>query len=483
MNKETDSIKDYLSQTDNSTYNPDKVVLSDRLKKKRVGAKQKQAKKQQKKTPFRFANLKYLFDLEAGVDILDESESLYRKNKIIKRIVFITNITFGIFLLTRSFSLIIITLLVFAFTFGINRLLESLIYTNPSDELNQKIAMYLVSGNTLIVAISTFINLHIDAVNAAATNVPDAATYAAIANVSYGLVFFSLILTAFYQNKQLMLYASYATLFIYTVLHLVVIYPVYQTVTDFVSFTDYITTNEARDIGIRTVILSMFVLAINFNVRISEKLNEERKYEISNRRGLEQDFILIIKDLFSSIEIFQANNLYLDQFSTYRSVQMIRKLAGLIGKRIQELESVTTFAKVHIDQKDVLTLLDYESITTLTPRDYAEIERRTTIGRNILKRIRIHQYAEDLVRNFTKKAFEKDLGEPPVAMNVETQLVLLFDLYDALRMDRLYKDAFTHRESVRIIRDQFSDMFEFQLLDRFIRFEDEFRELYDTFVL
>jgi len=70
-----------------------------------------------------------------------------------------------------------------------------------------------------------------------------------------------------------------------------------------------------------------------------------------------------------------------------------------------------------------------------------------------------------------------------VAMNLETQLVLLFDLYDALRMDRLYKDAFTHRESVRIIRDQFSEMFEFQLLDRFIRFEDEFREIYDTFVL
>jgi len=483
MNKETDSIKDYLSQTDNKTYNPDKIVLSERDKKKRILSKQKQAKRRNKPNPFQFSNLKHLFDLEAGIDILNETESLFRRNKIIKRIVFLTNITFGLFLLTRSFSLIIITGLVFVFTFGINRLLESLIYNDPSDELNQKIAMYLVSGNTLIVAISTFINLHIDALNAFNTNLPDAATYAAIANVSYGLVFFSLILTAFYQNKQLMLYASYATMFVYTVLHLVVIYPVYQTVTDFVSFTDYLVTNEARDIGIRTVILLMFVLAINFNVRISEKLNEERKYEISNRRGLEKDFIQIIKDLFSSIEIFQANNLYLDQFSTYRSVQMIRKLAGLIGKRIQELDAITTFAKIHIDQKDVLTLLDYESIQTLNPRDYAEIERRTTIGRRILKRIRIHQYAEDLVRNFTKRAFEKELGEPPVAMNLETQLVLLFDLYDALRMDRLYKDAFTHRESVRILRDQFSDMFEFQLLDRFIRFEDEFRELYDTFVL
>jgi response regulator RpfG family c-di-GMP phosphodiesterase len=483
MNKETDSIKDYLSQTDNKNYNPDKIVLSERDKKKRIQLKQQQAKRRTKSKPFQFSTLKHLFDLEAGIDILNETESLYRRNKIIKRIVFLTNITFGLFLLTRSFSLIIITGLVFVFTFGINRLLESLIYNDPSDELNQKIAMYLVSGNTLIVAISTFINLHIDALNAFNTNLPDAATYAAIANVSYGLVFFSLILTAFYQNKQLMLYASYATMFVYTVLHLVVIYPVYQTVTDFVSFTDYLVTNEARDIGIRTIILLMFVLAINFNVRISEKLNEERKYEISNRRGLEKDFIQIIKDLFSSIEIFQANNLYLDQFSTYRSVQMIRKLAGLIGKRIQELEAITTFAKIHIDQKDVLTLLDYESIQTLNPRDYAEIERRTTVGRRILKRIRIHQYAEDLIRNFTKRAFEKELGEPPVAMNLETQLVLLFDLYDALRMDRLYKDAFTHREAVRILRDQFSDMFEFQLLDRFIRFEDEFRELYDTFVL
>ena len=214
MNKETDSIKDYLSQTDNSTYNPDKIALSERDKKKRIQSKQHQAKKRLKTTRFQWSSLKHLFDLEAGIDILDEAESLYRRNKIIKRIVFLTNITFGVFLLTRSFSLIIITGLVFIFTFAINRLLESLIYNDPSDELNQKIAMYLVSGNTLLVAISTFINLHIDAVNAVNTNLPDAATYAAIANVSYGLVFFSLILTAFYQNKQLMLYASYATLFI-----------------------------------------------------------------------------------------------------------------------------------------------------------------------------------------------------------------------------------------------------------------------------
>jgi hypothetical protein len=481
MPKETDSIKEYLKQTDNQTYNPDRIVLSERDKKKRSQQKKKQASKS-KKSSFSLQELKHLFDLEAGVDILDEAESLYRKNKIIKRIVFITNLVFGLFLLTRDFSLIIISLLVFAFTFGINRLLQSLIYSDPADELNQKIAMYLVSVNTLTVAIGTFINLHIDAVNAIASNVADAQVYSAIANVSYGLVFFSLIITAFYQNKQLVLYASYATFFIYTALHLIVIYPVYETVTDLVSLTEFIFTNQARDIIIRTIVLLIFILALNFNVRISEKLNEERKSEIANRRGLEQEFIQIVKDLFASIDVFQSTNLYLDKFTTYRSVQMIRKLAGVVGRRIQDLESITTFAKIHIDNKDVLTLLDYQSVTSLSMKDYDELKRRTNIGRDILSRIRIHQYAEDLVRNFTTKAYEKET-QAPVAMSLDNQMVLLFDMYDALRMDRLYKDSFAHREAVRILRDHFADRFELQLLDRFIRFEDEFRELYDNFIL
>jgi hypothetical protein len=100
-------------------------------------------------------------------------------------------------------------------------------------------------------------------------------------------------------------------------------------------------------------------------------------------------------------------------------------------------------------------------------KDYDELKRRTNIGRDILARIRIHQYAEDLVRNFTTKAYEKET-QSPVAMNLDNQMVLLFNMYDALHMDRLYKDVFR---------------FELQLLDRFIRFEDEFRELYDNFIL
>ena len=161
---------------------------------------------------------------------------------------------------------------------------------------------------------------------------------------------------------------------------------------------------------------------------------------------------------------------------------MIRKLAGLVGRRIQDLEKITTFAKIHIDNKDVLSLLDYQSIKTLSMKDYDELKRRTNIGRDILARIRIHQYAEDLVRNFTTKAYEKET-QSPVAMNIDNQMVLLFDMYDALRMDRLYKDAFAHREALRLLRDHFADRFELQLLDRFIRFEDEYRELYDNFIL
>lgn len=486
MGKENLSIEDYLKETDNATYNPSKKKT---LKHKAQVAKKKRTKKllsdRKPREKWTLKRIIGMFDLEAGIDILDESEALYRKNRIIKRIVFITNILFSAFLITRNYTMIVVTILLFLFTFGINRLLRSLIYDDPSDEMNQKIAMYLVAGNTLIVAITTFINLHIDAVNAEqALGAEASMVYYNLANVSYGLIFYSLVITAFYQNKTLMRHISYITIFLYTVLHTVVIYPTYQIVRDMSSFLEFTQTNAARDIGIRTVVLIIFLLAVNINVKISEKMNDERKKELYSRRNLEKDFLVVVEDIFNGIEVFNSSNMYKDKFTTYRSAQLVRKLAGLLQIHVNDVESMADFAKIHIDKREYLTLMDFKHVKVLSQKNYAEIEERTRIGREVLSRLRINQLSEDIVRSHCHSGFERQFKDTDtISMDLKSQLVLLTDIYDALRMDRLYKDEFSHRDAVRIIRDSFSNYFEFQVVDRFIRFESEFRDLYDNFIL
>ncbi len=494
MNKENLDINEYLKETNNDVYNPSKKKS---MKHKVTVAKKKRTKKllsnKTEREKWTLKKIINLFDLEAGIDILDESEALYRKNRIIKRIVFITNILFSVFLITRNYTMIVVTILLFLFTFGINKLLKSLIYDDPTDALHQQIAMYLVSGNTLIVAIATFINLRIDAVHmidiaetssekVAAFN--EALVYSSISNVAYGLIFFSLVITAFYQKKTLMRHISYITLFLYTVIHTVIIYPTYKYISSASTFLEYSQSAEFRDISIRTVVLVIFLLAINFNVKISEKLNDERKKELVSRRHLEKDFLVVVEDIFNGIEVFNSSNMYKDKFTTYRSAQLVRKLAGLLKLHIDEVEGYADFAKIHIDKRDFLTLMDFKHVKVLSQRDYAEIEERTHIGREVLNRLRLNQLSEDLVRTHCHNGFERTFKESEtISLDLRSQLILLTDLYDALRMDRLYKDEFSHRDAIRIIRDSFSKYFDFQVVDRFIRFESEFRDIYDNFIL
>jgi len=490
MTQEDFNIDEYLKKTDNEKYNPKKESkikkISHNWKVFRSRRKKKLLKPKIDKERFSFKKVFRMFDLEAGVDILDEAELLYRRNRIIKRIVFITNILFSLFLLTRNYKIIVVSFLVFLFTFGVNQLLKSLIYSDPKNEVQQKTAMYFVSINTIAIAIAMFINLRIDAINAISSNMDfnQKLIYNSIANISYGLIFFSLTITAFYQNRKLMKHISYLTLFIYTIMHFAVIYPTYTYLIDIRSFVEFTDTPEFRDICIRTLVLVLFLLALNFNVRISEKMHEERKRELSQRRALEKDFMRVVEDIFDSVGIFNTANLYKDKFNSYRVAQIARKLAGLLKMNQNQIEEVFDFSKVHIDRRDYLTLMDYKYIKVLSEKDYEDIEERTKFAREIISRLRVNQFSEDLVRNHCHSTFGKrDFTVEKTTLDIKSQIVLLMDIYDALRMDRLYKNEFNHIESIRVIRENFSSHFDFQVLDRFIRYENEFREMYDNFIL
>ena len=82
-----------------------------------------------------------LFGFESGVDITDETKVLYRRNNVIKRIIFLSNLVFSGLFALLSFgesSNILLTIILFPLTFIVNAGLKktinkaSLIFTSLS---------------------------------------------------------------------------------------------------------------------------------------------------------------------------------------------------------------------------------------------------------------------------------------------------------------------------------------------------------------
>ena len=64
---------------------------------------------------------------------------------------------------------------------------------------------------------------------------------------------------------------------------------------------------------------------------------------------------------------------------------------------------------------------------------------------------------------------------------LSARIMALSDVYDALRSKRVYKPAYSHKASVEIISEGRGEHFDPDLTDLFLRNEDEFNQLYETF--
>jgi len=60
------------------------------------------------------------------------------------------------------------------------------------------------------------------------------------------------------------------------------------------------------------------------------------------------------------------------------------------------------------------------------------------------------------------------------------RIMAVADVYDALRSKRIYKEAYSHEKSMEIMVPEKGSHFDPVLLDLFIKFNDEFRQLYDS---
>ncbi|MFQ5734314.1 MAG: HD-GYP domain-containing protein, partial [Planctomycetaceae bacterium] len=61
------------------------------------------------------------------------------------------------------------------------------------------------------------------------------------------------------------------------------------------------------------------------------------------------------------------------------------------------------------------------------------------------------------------------------------RIVAVADVYDALSVRRIYKDAFPHEECVKIIRDETGKQFDPEIVEAFMQIEKQFERIAQQF--
>ena len=97
----------------------------------------------------------------------------------------------------------------------------------------------------------------------------------------------------------------------------------------------------------------------------------------------------------------------------------------------------------------------------------------------------LNQKSEDIVRAHFEKTIDIDFTErmKRVQRSQEGQIILLAEIYDILRQKRNYKNKLRHRKTMELIRSEFKEYFEPYILDRFIKYEDDFESVYEKYKL
>ncbi len=423
------------------------------------------------------------FSFEAGVDILDETQVLYRRNRVIKNITWVTNIIFLLFTLIGSegndISMNLIVTLIFAIImFLVSQSIKKIIKETPTTLHKQQMGEYISGVYILLMAVAVYLKLKFSIGNDISLGL------FSITQGAYALIYFALVVITLYQDSKLLSVIFRVTIVAMTIIHLVVLYPVYEYASNFITLWNYIKGPILTDIFLRTLVLAVFMIGLYSNAKISEDLNNKRKEELIKRRAMEKDFKAVVSDVFDVISVYKQRGdeqLEKNQEDAARRVaEMSGKLGHFLGYSSKLCQELFDFSTIHIDKQDLLTLQGYDDKERLDEIDFRKIREKTIIGSVIIKRLQLDKKGEDIVRAHFEKTASKDFIKEmnSVQNNRESQVILLCELYEILRQPRNYKHALKHQRAIDLIQLEFYQYFDPQIVDRFVKYSDDFEAIY-----
>ncbi len=417
------------------------------------------------------------FGFENGIDITDDNEVLYRKNVVIKNLVFIANLIYTLIFTIISIgdpsnrSNWLLTILLFPVTFLINHLLGKMIKRGAKDNLSQRLSMYLASFYMFLSSILIYIKLKYGEVGT-----DDGSKY--LAECGYILIYVSLLMTAFYQDRKMLKYVFLWVLVGVTLLHFLVTYSLVaaaQTNSIFEFLGEFFTGTQFRDILIRTVLLGLYMLILYIYVSMTNYMQDERKKEQAKRREVQQEYTDSLTDIFK----FSLPHITYTQDEINEAIilsQMTRRLANILHLSDDDTNDVALYAKSYIeDNLDI----DIQNIDNEDEKFY-KIRNQSEYGINKMKRLELRYRSEEITRyvlaGYSDPKFIKMQKE--MIKDIKSQVVVLCEIYINMRSNRIYKKAYNHTNAIQAMNSYFLDYFDGDIFSNFIRFSSDFDKIY-----
>jgi len=421
------------------------------------------------------------FGFESNIDISDETQVLYRRNVVIKNVIFLTNLLYTIILFVISFgdsSNWILTVLLFPVTYLVNRTLKKMIFTDKDDLAKQKIAMYVACFYMFLSSMLVYLKLK----NQFTTSSDGVSNVVIYGEVGYAMLYVSLVVVSLYQDKKALLTICKWLLVGVTILHFTVTYNFTEQYGHasqgiWILLKEIFVSEQFKDIVLRTAVLILFMAALYVNVSISQYLMEERKRELVKRKDVEDDFINVVFEMFkvsldntyiSEQEISDANIL----------AQMSYKLANYLGLKPSMCEECKKYSRIYLDEQ-----VDLENIKSITNKDvqFEKLREETKIGSVIAKRQAARRRIDYIVRNHVQGAASPEFCDKMrrISQSEFDQIIGICDVYITLRSMKAYKRPYSHEQSLAALNEDFKQYFDSIIYDRFINFIDEFKRIYE----
>lgn len=409
------------------------------------------------------------FGFESGIDITDDNQVLYRKNVVIKNIIFVSNIIYTLIFTIISFSDAsnwLLAALLFPVTFLVNMGLNKTIKKGPNDRLAQIIAMYISSFYMFLSAIVIYLKLSVGE-----------SSY--LMECGYILIYYSLAICAYYQDKKMLKNVSIGVIVLVTILHFTVTYPIMsdEMAMDIMKFfKTFFTSNEFKDIILRTVLLILFMLVLYISVAMVDYMQNERKKELIKRREIQEDFTNVVTEIFD-VTLNSTQMSDEDINNTNILAIMSKKLSSLLGLKPDECEEIYQFSRIHIDKK-----VDFNSkLIANEDEKFEALRQQTELGSKLISRFQLQRKCEDIIRATFE---ESDSDEFVVQMNKiqnnqESQIILICDLYVSMRSVKSFKRAYNHKLTMSYFEEHFKLYFDPVIFERFMRFSSDFENVYN----
>ena len=413
-----------------------------------------------------------LFGFEKGIDVTDDVAVLFRKNVVIKNIVLLSNLIYTIIFMVVSLgerSNWFLTVLCIPITFLVNHTLKKMIYKDKENYLRQQIAMYICCFYMFLSAILIYTRLKVGLET----------DY--FGEVGYILLYYSLVICSFYQSKKLLKTVYPWVIVLLTVIHFSITYNLIfnqEVVVNDNFFKLFFTSNEFKDILLRTFILLIFMLVLYVSVSVSDTLAEERKKELVKRQEVEKNYTDVVLDLFKlTLDNRPKTNKEISEGILLG--QMSHKLALLLGYSLAEASELREYSQIHLISKVDLNIDD----SLPNELKFNKLKEETKLGSLVLKREQLARKTEDIIRaNLEGANTEEFMAKMKSYENdLKSQIVMLCDMYISLRSVKTYKRAINHNNTLDLLKNSYRIYYDQIIFERFVKFADEFREMFDNY--